>query len=102
MHFTHTLGSFAPADTADLKKNFLGKKIFLIKRSNDSTSSTGYTNVSYTLNGKEISREEMQKLGPGQIKSINIIKGEKNLPEEYKTRQGVIAITLKDSKITEQ
>ncbi|MFD1293768.1 M56 family metallopeptidase [Lutibacter holmesii] len=50
----------------------------------------------YLLDGKEITKKEMQKIKPDDIESINVLKGE-NALEKYgkKGENGVIEITLK-------
>ena len=47
-------------------------------------------------NGKEISTEEMEKINPSDIESVNVIKGE-NAIKKYgeKGNNGVIEITKK-------
>lgn len=49
------------------------------------------------INDKEITKEEMQKIKPDDIKSINVLKGEKAI-EKYgkKGKNGIIEITLKE------
>ena len=49
------------------------------------------------VNEKEITREEMQKIKPDDIQSINVLKGEKAI-EKYgeKGKNGIIEITLKE------
>jgi len=80
-----------------MKKNILAvKKVLFIRRNPDSA------HVTYMLNGKGISREEMEKLHADQIKAINVLNDEKSLPADYKGRQGVIAIITKDIKSPEQ
>ncbi len=96
--FAHATGGALPtADTIALKKNILAmKKVFFLGRNADSTK------VTYMLNGKEISREEMQKLHADEIKAINVLSDEKNQPANYKTKPGVVAIYLKDTRTPEQ
>ena len=53
----------------------------------------------FIIDGKESTEENMKKLAPSDIESINVIKGEKAL-EEYgeKGKNGVIQITTKKNK----
>ena len=46
------------------------------------------------VNGKKISREEMSKIDPNDIKSIEVLKGEKAV-KQYNAPDGVIIIKLK-------
>lgn len=46
------------------------------------------------LNGKEISREELGKIDPEDIDSIEVLKGEKAL-EKYNAENGVIIVKMK-------
>lgn len=51
----------------------------------------------YILDGKEISKDEMQKIDPNTIKSIEVFKDEKAI-EKYgeKGKNGVLVITIKE------
>lgn len=57
---------------------------------------TGVANPLYLLDGKEISKSEMDKIDPSIIESINVLKGEKAI-EAYgdKGKDGVIEIVTK-------
>ena len=50
----------------------------------------------YLLDGRVISKAEMEKLNPNGIESVNVLKGEKAI-EKYgkKAKKGVIEIILK-------
>ena len=56
----------------------------------------------YIVDGKEISTDEMKKINPATIESINILKGS-SAKEKYGTKgkNGVVEITLKEPKTTE-
>ena len=51
----------------------------------------------YLLNGKEITKEEMNKISPDKIKSVNVIKDEKKLSKYgEKAKNGLVEIFLKE------
>jgi hypothetical protein len=50
----------------------------------------------YILNGKVISKDEMNKINPNTIESINVLKGEKAIAKYGKKgKKGVVEITSK-------
>ncbi len=50
----------------------------------------------YILNGKAISKDEMNKINPSSIESINVLKGEKAIAKYGKKgKKGVVEIILK-------
>ena len=50
----------------------------------------------YILNGKEISKEELEKIDPKSIKSVNVLKDEKAINKYgQKGKDGVIEISTK-------
>ena len=71
-----------------------------IPRLNDKLSAS--ENVLYILNGKEISKAEMEKIDPNTIQSINILKGN-SATELYgeKGKNGVIEIFTKSDNADE-
>lgn len=71
-----------------------GKNLYLIKNKDEKT--TKFDDALYILDGKEISKENIDKLQPNSIEKIEVLKGD-NATEKYgeKGKNGVIIITTK-------
>jgi len=82
-------------DDSDMEINVIseeGDGVFLIQTDDDEKPL-------FIIDGKESSEEKMKKLEPSDIKTMNVVKGEK-AKEKYgeKGVNGVIEITTKKNK----
>ena len=93
--------------TIEIKEDNASEKVYIFEKDNNSNvekkviktkiiSSDSKEKPLIISNGKEISTEEMEKINPSDIESVNVIKGE-NAIKKYgeKGNNGVIEITKK-------
>ena len=99
-------------DTIHVKKMSKGKAIWITKEDDEKVyeikekggdkffiSTDGNKTPLYILNGKEITKKEMDELKPDTIEKVEVLKGD-SATEKYgdKGKDGVIVITTKEKK----
>jgi N-acetylmuramoyl-L-alanine amidase len=81
-----------------IKKNGEATDVIMIKETPDTD-----TNPVYFVDGKETSKDEMKKLSPNSIESINVFKGESAINKfGKKGKNGVVEIFLKPTEIIQK
>lgn len=85
--------TFGFANCASKKNKTTPKIVVTEKKSNDKISEK---NILYLVDGKEVSSEYIKNLSTDKIKSVTVIKGEKDIKKyTNKEYEGVIIIELK-------
>lgn len=85
--------TFGFTNCASKKTTTTPKVVVTKKKSNDKISEK---NILYLVDGKEVSSEYIKKLNTNKIKSVTVIKGEKDIKKYTdKKYEGVIIIELK-------
>ena len=81
-----------------IKKNGEATDVIMIKETPDTA-----TNPVYFVDGKETSKDEMKKIPPNSIESINVFKGESAINKfGKKGKNGIIEIFLKPTGIIQK
>ncbi|MEZ4856349.1 MAG: M56 family metallopeptidase [Gelidibacter sp.] len=70
--------------------------VSVISSSNVKVITTGNENPLFFVDGKEVSKKEMEAIDPDTIESVNVLKGDKAIEKHgKKAKDGVVEITLK-------